>query len=160
MIINSTKTLLSGLVVATALSAAQLSMAATDPISVNLTAHQVVKDSKGAEQLKAVTQLNGAEVIRYTATYTNHLDKAVNNIAVTLPIPANMSFTGSAYPSSALASTDGVTFKPMPLTQVINGKTVKVPFSQYKSLRWTIKLLPAGKSAAVSADTKLDLSKS
>ena len=160
MVINSTKILLSGLAVATALSASQISMAATDPISVNLAAYQVVKDSKGTEQLKAVTQLNGAEVVRYAATYTNQSNKAVNDVAVTLPIPAKMSFTGNAYPSSALASIDGVNFKPMPLTQVIDGKTVKVPFSQYKSLRWTIKLLPAGKSATVSADTKLDLTKS
>ena len=133
--------------------------AATDPVQVKLTANEVVKDSKGAEQLRAIGQLNGKEVVRYSATYTNTSSAAISDMAVTLPIPANMSFNGAASPSSALASIDGVNYLPMPLTQVIDGKTVKVPYSQYKSLRWQIKLLPARKSATVTADTQLDLTK-
>jgi|25BtaG_2_1085352.scaffolds.fasta_scaffold00569_3 hypothetical protein len=157
---KTNQALLTSVCLMTALSISPAQAAPADPVQVKLTANEVVKNSKGVEQLRNIGSLNGKEVVRYSATYTNTSDGAISDMAVTLPIPANMSFNGAASPSSALASIDGVNYLPMPLTQVIDGKTVKVPYSQYKSLRWQIKLLPARKSATVTADTQLDLTKS
>ena len=74
-------------------------------------------------------------------------------MAVILPIPANMTFTGEASPSSAQASIDGKNYMDMPLMRKVDGKMVKIPFSEYRTLRWNIKLLPAQKSAAVALNT-------
>ena len=46
-----------------------------------------------------------------------------------------MTFNGEAYPASAQASTDGKNYADMPLMRKVNGKIVKVPYSEYKSLR-------------------------
>ena len=70
-----------------------------------------------------------------------------------LPIPANMTFTGEASPASAQASIDGKNYMDMPLMRKVDGKMVKIPFSEYRTLRWNIKLLPAQKSANVALNT-------
>jgi hypothetical protein len=75
---------------------------------------------------------------------------------VTLPIPTNMTFTGEALPASAQASTDGKNYADMPLMRKVNDKLVKIPLSEYRSLRWNIKLLPAYKSATVALNTTVN----
>lgn len=118
-----------------------------------MTSNQVIKNSEGKTIYTPVRTAPAGTVIQYKAVYTNTIDKNINDLMVTLPIPTNMTFTGEANPTSAQASTDGKNYADMPLMKKVDGKMVKVPYSEYRTLRWNIKLLPAKKSAAVSLNT-------
>lgn len=136
---------------ATVASAFLLSTAyADDALKMELTANKVVKNAEGKISYLPVRTAPTGTVIQYKAIYTNTINENINDLAVTLPIPANMTFTGEVSPTSAQASIDGKNYADMPLMRKVNGKMVKVPYSEYKSLRWNIKLLPAKKSAAVA----------
>ena len=126
---------------------------AEEALKMELTANKAVKNAEGKITYVPASTAPAGTVIQYKATYTNAVNKDINDLAVTLPIPANMAFTGEAFPASAQASTDGKNYADMPLMRKVDGKAVKVPFSEYRSLRWNIKLLPANKSAAVSLNT-------
>ncbi|MDN5619896.1 MULTISPECIES: hypothetical protein [Psychrobacter] len=141
--------LIAGVVSTAALSAAY----AEDALSMELTANKVAKDAEGKTVYLPVRNAAAGTVVQYKATYTNTINKDISDLAVTLPVPANMTFTGEAYPASAQASTDGKNYADMPLMRKVNGKLVKIPLSEYRALRWNIKLLPAKKSADVSLNT-------
>ena len=126
---------------------------AADALKMEMTASKVIKNADGKITYQTVSNAPVGTVIQYKATYTNSVNKDINDLAVTLPIPTNTVFTGEAYPASAQASTDGKNYADMPLKRKVDGKIVKVPFSEYRTLRWNIKLLPANKSAAVSLNT-------
>jgi len=66
-------------------------------------------------------------------------NKVISNLMVTLPIPHKMTLTGNAYPAST--------------QERIDGKVAQIPLSEYRTLRWNIKLLSANKSAAVALNT-------
>jgi len=139
---------------ATVASAFLLSTAyADDALKMELTANKVVKNSEGKITYLPVRTAPSGTVIQYKATYTNTINENINDLAVILPIPANMTFTGEAIPSTAQGSIDGKNYADMPLMRKVDGKMVKIPFSEYRTLRWNIKLLPANKSAAVSLNT-------
>ena len=123
---------------------------AEDALKMDLVANKVTQDAEGKATYTPVRTAPAGTVIQYKATYTNTINQSISDLAVTLPIPANMTFTGSAMPASAQASIDGKNYADMPLMRKVNGKVVKVPLSEYKSLRWNIRLLPANKSADVS----------
>ena len=132
---------LHNVLLATVASTCLLNIAhADDALKMELTANQDTKNAEGT-------------VIQYKATYNNTVNKDINDLMVTLPIPANMTFTGDAIPASAQASTDGKNYADMPLMRKVDGKMVKIPYSEYRTLRWNIKLLPAKKSAAVALNT-------
>ena len=126
---------------------------AADALKMEMTASKVINNADGKITYQTVSNAPVGTVIQYKATYTNSINKDINDLAVTLPIPTNTTFTGEAYPASAQASTDGKNYADMPLKRKVDGKIVKVPFSEYRTLRWNIKLLPANKSAAVSLNT-------
>ena len=126
---------------------------AAEALKMEMTASKVIKNADGKITYQTVSNAPVGTVIQYKATYTNSVNKDINDLAVTLPIPTNTVFTGEAYPASAQASTDGKNYADMPLKRKVDGKIVKVPFSEYRTLRWNIKLLPANKSAAVSLNT-------
>lgn len=129
---------------------------AEDALKMELTANKVMTDEDGSVRYISVRNAPAGTVIQYRATYKNTINKDINDLAVTLPIPANMTFDGTAIPSSAQASIDGKNYADMPLMRKVDGKMVKIPFSEYRSLRWHIKLLPAKKSAAVALNTIVD----
>lgn len=129
---------------------------ADDALKMELTANQVIKNAEGKTVYSLVRTAPAGTVIQYKATYTNTINKDVDDLMVSLPIPTNMTFTGEAIPASAQASTDGQNYADMPLMRKVNGKLVKVPLSEYRTLRWNIKLLPAKKSAAVALNTTVD----
>ena len=129
---------------------------AADALQMNLQANKVVKQADGKVVYTPVSTAASGTVIQYRATYTNTIDKPINDVAVTLPIPANMSFTGEAFPASAQATIDGKNYADMPLMRKVDGKMVKIPYSEYKALRWNIKLLPAKKSADVALNAIVD----
>ncbi|MEC5210221.1 hypothetical protein RCH20_001288 [Psychrobacter sp. PL15] len=129
---------------------------ADDALKMELTANKVIKNTEGKVSYLPVRTAPTGTVIQYKATYTNTVNESINDLAVTLPIPANMTFTGDVYPSSAQASIDGKNYADMPLMRKVDGKMVKIPLSEYRTLRWDIKLLPANKSAAVALNTIVD----
>lgn len=129
---------------------------AEEALKMEMTASKVIKNADGKITYQTVSNAPVGTVIQYKATYTNSINKDINDLAVTLPIPTNTTFTGEAYPASAQASTDGKNYADMPLKRKVDGKIVKVPFSEYRTLRWNIKLLPANKSAAVALNTTVN----
>lgn len=129
---------------------------ADDALKMDLTANKVIKNAEGKTTYLPVRTAPAGTVIQYKATYSNTINKDINDLMVTLPIPANMTFTGDAMPASAQASIDGKNYADMPLMRKVDGKMVKIPYSEYKSLRWNIKLLPAKKSAAVALNTTVN----
>jgi hypothetical protein len=126
---------------------------ADDALKMDLTANQVIKNAAGKTSYLPVRTAPSGTVIQYKAIYTNKVNESINDLAVTLPIPANMTFTGEVSPVSAQASIDGKNYADMPLMRKVEGKMVKVPYSEYRTLRWNIKLLPAKKAAAVALNT-------
>ena len=126
---------------------------ADEALKMDLTANKVVKTAEGKLVYSPVSTASKGTVIQYKATYTNTINQDIQDLEVVLPIPANMTFTGEAVPASAQASIDNKNYADMPLMRKVNGKMVKVPYSEYKSLRWNIKLLPAQKSANVALNT-------
>lgn len=140
--------------IASLASLSLLSVAHADnSLKMELTANKVVKDAQGKISYSPVSTAPAGTVVQYKATYTNTINQNINDLAVTLPIPANMAFNGEVSPASAQASIDGKNYADMPLMRKVDGKMVKVPYSEYRMLRWNIKLLPAKKSAAVALNT-------
>ena len=129
---------------------------ADDALKMDLTANKVIKSAEGKTTYLPVRNAPAGTVIQYKATYSNTINKDIQDLAVVLPIPANMNFTGEAIPSTAQASIDGKNYADMPLMRKVDGKMVKIPFSEYRTLRWNIKLLPAQKSAAVALNTTVN----
>lgn len=126
---------------------------ADNALKMDLTANKVIKNPEGKVTYSPVRTAPAGTVIQYKATYTNTVNQDINDLAVTLPIPANMAFNGEVTPASAQASIDGKNYADMPLMRKVDGKLVKIPLSEYRTLRWNIKLLPAKKSAAVALNT-------
>ena len=149
-----TKYSLKKLMLTALISAAVFSIAqAADALKMELQASKITKSANGKESYVAASDAKTGETVQYRAVYTNVIEQPISDVAVTLPIPANMTFTGEAKPSSAQATVDGKNYADMPLMRKVNGKVVKIPLSEYKALRWNIKLLPAKKSADVSLNT-------
>jgi uncharacterized repeat protein (TIGR01451 family) len=102
------------------------------------------------------------DVLQYSATYKNTAATPAAKLLVTLPVPPGTTLVqASAEPTQAMASTDGKTFAPMPLTRVVkqaDGSTRKepVPLPEYRALRWDIGALPAGASSVVSLRVRID----
>ncbi|WP_227429638.1 hypothetical protein [Psychrobacter sp. I-STPA6b] len=144
------------LLAATTFLAGGTSAFAADALQMNLQQFKVVKANDGKISYVPVTTADAGTVIQYKATYSNVTNTPINDITITVPVPVGMSFTGEAYPASAQATTDGTNYADMPLMRRVNGKLVKVPYSEYKSLRWNIKLLPAKKSADVSLNATVN----
>ena len=129
---------------------------ADDALKMDLTSNKVIKSAEGKTTYLPVRNAPAGTVIQYKATYSNTINKDIQDLAVVLPIPANMTFTGEAIPTTAQASIDGKNYADMPLMRKVDGKMVKIPFSEYRTLRWNIKLLPAQKSAAVALNTTVN----
>ncbi|OLF39504.1 hypothetical protein [Psychrobacter sp. Cmf 22.2] len=143
--------------IATTVSACLINISyAADSLKMQLQANKIVKTADGKVSYIAASNAQKGETIQYRATYTNVIDQSINDVAVTLPIPTNMVFTGETKPNSAQATIDGKNYADMPLMRKVDGKIVKVPLSEYKALRWNIKLLPANKSADVSLNTTVN----
>ena len=126
---------------------------ANDSLKMGLTAHQVIKSNEGITTYIPVRTAPIGSIIQYKAVYSNVSDKDIQDLAIVLPIPANMTFTGEANPASAQASVDGKNYGDIPLMRNVQGKMIKIPFNEYRTLRWNIKLLPARKSSTVALNT-------
>ncbi|WP_201585014.1 hypothetical protein [Psychrobacter jeotgali] len=145
---------LRSVLLATLASSLLLSAAhANEALDMQLSANKVMTNAEGKVVYSPISTAPKGTVVQYKATYTNTIDKDIKDLVVVLPIPVNMTFNGVALPTSAQASVDGKNYADMPLMRRVDGKLVKIPLSEYRSLRWNIKLLPAKKSAAVALNT-------
>lgn len=150
-------TTLRKVLIATLTSVSLMSFAhAEDALKMQLSANKVVTNAEGKVSYTPVNTAPTGTVVQYKATYSNTINKDIQDLEVVLPIPANMTFTGEASPASAQASIDGKNYADMPLMRKVDGKMIKIPYSEYRTLRWNIKLLPAQKSAAVALNTIVD----
>lgn len=150
-------TILRNALLATLASVSLMGLAhAEDALKMQLSANKVVTNAEGKVSYTPVNTAPTGTIVQYKATYSNTINKDIQDLEVVLPIPANMTFTGEANPASAQASIDGKNYADIPLMRKVDGKMVKIPFSEYRTLRWNIKLLPANKSAAVALNTIVD----
>ena len=127
---------------------------AAEALSVNLQAKQIVTEN-GKQVLKTVNRANSGDIIQYQAIYRNNIQKPMTDLALTLPVPANMVYVSSSSPAPTEASLDGKKFENLPIMRKVNGKMVEVPASQYRAVRWIVKTLPAQQSTTVSLNAKV-----
>lgn len=129
-------------------------------VAVVLTQFKVIKGVDGTEQLQDAASVKPGDTLEYKATYTNNTGKTVTGLVADLPIPEGLDYLPrSAKPGAALvkaASADGV-FATEPLTHTISGRTEPVPYSDYRSLRWTLGQLPANGIATVTARARVQI---
>jgi uncharacterized repeat protein (TIGR01451 family) len=131
-------------------------------VTVELTAHRVTKDARGAEALAPADQAKPGELLEYRAHYKNAGTGTAKGLTATLPIPRGTQYVpGTALPGRVEASLDGKTFAPIPLVRKVktkSGRTVlrEVPVSEYRALRWPIGTLPANQSRTVAARVRVE----
>lgn len=134
---------------------------AAGDVKVAMTAHRVTTTDHGVERLVPAEQARPGETIEYRARYRNEGAATVRQLVASLPIPAGMEFVpGTAAPSQVLASLDGRTFAPVPLTRRVKnakGEDVveRVPYREYRALRWTLGDLASKAEETVSARVRV-----
>ena len=130
-----------------------------DPLETRLTARAVVV-TEGRETFVDAQFARPGDVIEYTATYRNTGRDAITGLQAAMPIPTQTEFIpGSARPAQAKASLDGRVFEDVPLKRAVTlaGKRVeeRVPYRDYRYLRWFVGELGGGKTVAVSARVRV-----
>lgn len=116
----------------------------TSPLAISLATLTPVVAEDGKETLAPVGEAEPGQVLVYQATYQNTGDKALGNVAATVPVPASFEYIdGSAQPAATEASLDGKTF--FPVGQPPEGSKT----SAWRALRWSPRSLAAGKSFTV-----------
>jgi uncharacterized repeat protein (TIGR01451 family) len=128
-------------------------------IEVVLVQSKVVKGANGEEQLLAAGAVRPGDILEYRATYTNKSGKPVKGLVANLPIPEGLEYQAtSAKPGGALVTvaTKNGQFAPEPLTRTLNDKAQPVPYSEYRTLRWSLGQLPASGSTEVSARARVE----
>ena len=129
-------------------------------VKVVLAAHKIVK-ANGTEQSISADKAKPGDVIEYVATYKNTDTKPATNVTATLPIPRGMEYIPTtASPEHVMASTDDEHYSLVPLKRTVkdaNGKAVEqlVPYSEYRSLRWQLGVMPGGATRDVKARMKI-----
>lgn len=143
-----------------AASVAPASAFAAGHVSVALTAQKVTL-TDGHETFGPADRAKPGETLEYRATYRNDGARDVRDLVATLPIPNGAEYVAAtATPSPVLASLDGRTYAPVPLTRLeraADGRMVvrEVPASAYRSLRWSLGALPAKGARTVTARVRI-----
>src|SRR5215467_8864810 len=143
-----------------ALTAISLCLPSLAEVKVVLTANKIVLVN-GKEQKESGDKAKPGEVIEYVAEYRNSGKAPVTNVVATLPVPSGMEFVPeTAQPFLVMASTDEHNYAPVPLKRMVrgvDGKLVEqmVPYSEYRSLRWTLGEIQGGSSKSVKARMKV-----
>lgn len=129
------------------------------PITISLTQKKVTKDDKGREKLLDADGVSPNDVIEYRATYKNVSAVAVKQIAARIPLPEGLEYVpGSAEPKK------GAQFAPAsevygaePLKKVLpDGRSVNLPYNEYRQVRWVIDQLAPGAETTVAVRAKLE----
>jgi uncharacterized repeat protein (TIGR01451 family) len=141
--------------------AATVALAQKDnsPLLSTLAMQRVVKVD-GKEVLEPAPTVKPGEVLEYRATFTNVSKESIRQLQAVIPVPANTEFISGSETAGAQASVDGVKYAPQPLKRKIkaaNGAEVEetVPSKEYRSLRWNVVELAAGKSVSYVARVKV-----
>ena len=130
-------------------------------VAATLSVQKVVVAPDGKEQFLPADQATPADILIYTAVYTNRTGGAVKGLLAILPIPQGAEYVaGSAHPAGAKASTDGVTFKPVPLKRTVKAadgteREELVPTTAYRKLQWNVNELAADGTFSASARAKI-----
>jgi uncharacterized repeat protein (TIGR01451 family) len=130
-----------------------------EAVKINLTQGKVIKGGDGKEQFVDAATVKPGEVIEYRAVYTNRSKKPVSGLVATLPIPSGMEYvpkSAHADGHAAEAATVDGRYAPEPLMRKVKladgrERLEPVPYSEYRSLRWTLGQLPADGAAIVKA---------
>lgn len=128
---------------------------ADNVLDVQLKAFKVVTQGSATRKVPA-EEVKPADVVEYKATYRNLSNRTLQGVIGVVPIPEGLTLLAkSPIPVGAEASLDGVQFARIPLRRAekqADGsmKTVEVPLSEYRAVRWGIGALPAGASKDVS----------
>lgn len=145
-------------VIALLLSFASFSLSAAEPLVIELKSEKVTTltvNGRSEERREAAKAVKPSDVIEYRAIYKNTSINELRGVQAMLPIPAGMTVDlSSAKPLPLQASRDGRQFYPVPLTRQVRAadgvlKTVNVPLSEYRALRWSLGALAAGASREV-----------
>jgi uncharacterized repeat protein (TIGR01451 family) len=130
--------------------------ASASPLATTLTAVRITHTAEGRDTREPAHAVKPGDTLQYSARYRNAGRAALADVVATLPVPAGTQLVaGSAQPERALASTDGATFEPVPLTRRVRASdgqwtTVLVPLAEYRALRWPARPLAAGQSFEAS----------
>jgi uncharacterized repeat protein (TIGR01451 family) len=130
-------------------------------VTVKLTSHKVVSTTSGKDKLERADKAKPGDVIEYKAVYHNKGKGNATNVKGIIPIPKGTAFIpGSAKPAQITASLDDKKYSIPPLKRKVTLPSGKVelrdvPYEEYRSIRWDLKTLPPGKSAAVSMRVKI-----
>lgn len=131
-----------------------------DPVVITLTLKRIVTDAKGQETREDAPKIKPGDVLEYSAVYRNRGKQAVTGVKALLPIPKGLIYVKqSAKPLPVEATADGVKYAAEPLMRTEKDQTgkeqqVEVPYVEYRSLRWEVGELSAGKKVEVSARMK------
>jgi uncharacterized repeat protein (TIGR01451 family) len=157
--INRRRTFTTGLVIAVALG---LYLPLQAEVKVILLASKIVKVD-GTEHKESSDKAKPGDIIEYVAEYKNTDKSPVKNVIATLPVPAGMEYVPqTAVPNDVMASTNGTTYAPVPLKKTVrnaSGQTVQelVPYSEYRSLRWSLGDIAGEMSKSVRARMKVKI---
>lgn len=114
----------------------------------------------GKETLGDATQVRPGDVIEYRVTYKNSSDKPVSQFVATMPITEGLEYVAGSTkpwgPVAKVAAADGA-YGSEPLTRAnpVSHRQEAVPYSEYRSLRWLLSVLPAGGVVEVSARARV-----
>jgi len=151
---------LRALVLLCVVSTCALAQTAGD-LATTLSVSRIVTAADGTESRQPATSAKPGDVLEYVAEYHNTTTHVIRQLAATIPIPDGTEYIPStALPAGLLASRDGTSFAPVPLTKKViqaNGRLVDepIPYSEYRFLRWPSQDLGAGKSLQVGVRAKL-----
>lgn len=132
-------------------------------VKSELIVEKLVQQAGGGWAASAAKEVKPGDLVVYTASYRNTGKDPVRALVATVPVPSSMEWQGVAADGKnppSLASTDGTTFAPIPLTRKVRGADGKeqvqqVPLHEYRALRWTLPDLAAGAVATVKVTTKV-----
>lgn len=139
----------------------QVASAADNNVLVALQAFKVVTTATGTK-LVATDAAQPGDTIEYQVTYSNKGTTPAHDVLATLPVPKGglAYLPDSAAPAAVMASLDGATFAPLPLTRSVmragRQVTETVPASEYRFLRWKLGEIKPGASTTVSSRMRLD----
>jgi uncharacterized repeat protein (TIGR01451 family) len=132
------------------------------PLLVTLNAQKVQIGVDGKETFSKADKVKPGDVIQYNAIYRNRSKTSIKGLNASLPIPVGMEYIRkSAKPTSVLASIDDVKYEAEPLMRSLideenKSKQIEVAYHEYRSLRWTVGSLDAGKKVDVSARMRVN----
>lgn len=121
---------------------------------------QSVTEVSHQEVLKNVSSVKPGDLLQYSVVYSNSGTSGVSHLLGTLPIPEGTTLELDHLSTGAFASTDGKSFKPLPLMHSVVGKDgvtreEKVPLSDIRVLRWDLDSLNPQQNKTVMARVRV-----